>query len=50
MLIQFNFFIKYISDYGITFYGELNGNHGSGQWSSSADGSTGFWAGNNYNQ
>ena len=37
-------------DYGVTFDGELNGNYGNGQWSSSLDGSTGFWEGNNYNQ
>ncbi len=35
--------------YGVTFYGQLNGNYGSGQWSSSIDGSTGFWEGHNYN-
>ena len=37
-------------DYGVTFYGQLNGNYGSGEWSSSIDSSTGFWEGNNYNQ
>ena len=37
-------------DYGVTFYGQLNGNYGSGEWSSSMDSSTGFWEGNNYNQ
>ena len=38
-----------IGDYGVAFDGQLNGNYGSGQWSSSIDGSTGFWEGNNYN-
>ena len=38
-----------IGDYGVAFEGELNGNYVSGQWSSSIDGSTGFWEGNNYN-
>ena len=36
--------------YGVDFDGLLNGNYGSGQWSSSLDGSTGFWEGYNYNQ
>ncbi|MDA9669123.1 hypothetical protein N9T62_01015 [bacterium] len=36
--------------YGVDFDGQLNGNYGSGQWSSSIDGSTGFWDGYNYNQ
>ena len=36
--------------YGVDFDGLLNGNYGSGQWSSSLDGSTGFWEGHNYNQ
>jgi hypothetical protein len=31
--------------YGVDFNGQLNGNYGSGQWSSSIDGSTGFWEG-----
>ena len=35
-----------IGDYGVAFDGQLNGNYGSGQWSSSIDGSTGFWEGN----
>jgi len=34
----------------VTFYGQLNGNYGSGEWSSSIDSSTGFWEGYNYNQ
>ena len=37
-------------DYGVTFYGQLNDNYGSGEWNSSIDGSTGFWEGYNYNQ
>ena len=37
-------------DYGVTFDGQLNGNYGSGEWSSSIDGSSGFWEGYNYNQ
>ena len=36
--------------YGVDFDGQLNGNYGSGQWSSLIDGSTGFWEGYNYNQ
>ena len=36
--------------YGVDFDGQLNGNYGSGQWSSSIDGSSGFWDGYNYNQ
>jgi hypothetical protein len=36
--------------YGVDFDGQLNGNYGSGQWTSSIDGSTGFWEGYNYNQ
>ena len=36
--------------YGVDFDGQLNGNYGSGQWSSSIDGSTGVWEGYNYNQ
>ena len=36
--------------YGVDFDGLLNGNYGSGKWSSSLDGSTGFWEGYNYNQ
>ena len=36
--------------YGVDFDGQLNGNYGSGQWSSSIDGSSGFWEGYNYNQ
>ena len=30
-------------DYAVTFYGQLNYNYGSGEWSSSIDGSKGFW-------
>ena len=36
--------------YGVAFEGQLNGNYGSGEWSSSIDGSSGFWEGYNYNQ
>ena len=36
--------------YGVDFDGQLNGNYGSGQWSSSIDGATGSWEGYNYNQ
>ncbi len=36
--------------YGVAFEGQLNGNYGSGEWSSSTDGSSGFWEGYNYNQ
>ena len=36
--------------YGVDFDGQLNSNYGSGQWSSSIDGSTGFWDGYNYNK
>ena len=36
--------------YGVDFDGQLNGNYGSGEWSSSIDGSSGFWEGYNYNQ
>ena len=36
--------------YGVNFDGQLNGNYGNGKWSSSIDGSTGFWEGYNYNQ
>ena len=37
-------------NYGVAFEGQLNGNYGSGEWSSSTDGSSGFWEGYNYNQ
>ena len=36
--------------YGVAFEGQLNSNYGSGEWSSSIDGSSGFWEGYNYNQ
>ena len=36
--------------YGVAFEGQLNGNYGSGEWSSSIDGSSGFWEGYDYNQ
>ena len=35
---------------GVNFIGELNGNSGSGTWSSSTDSSIGIWEGHNYNQ
>jgi len=34
---------------GVNFIGELNGNSGSGTWSSSTDSSIGTWDGHNYN-
>ena len=39
-----------IGTFGVNFDGQLIGNYGSGQWSSSIDESTGFWEGYNYNQ
>ena len=35
---------------GVNFIGELNGNSGSGTWSSATDSSIGTWDGHNYNQ
>ena len=39
-----------IGDYAVTFDGKLNGNYGSGRWSSAIDDDSGFWEGYNYNQ